>query len=124
MTKQNLIVAVVENDAALLQALERLLRVSGYTPELYSSAEAFLDRYSDKEVRCLVLDINLDGISGIELQRTLAMAGNAPPIIFITGHDDDHDRRQALKMGCIAFLEKPFESRALLQAITNAMASD
>jgi FixJ family two-component response regulator len=115
------VVAIVENDFAILKAVERLLHAYGYDPEIFESAESFLRRANTKEVDCLVLDINLDGISGIELQKKLVTQGSAPPIIFITGRGDEPTIAQAIDMGCIAFLHKPFESRALQSALKLAL---
>jgi FixJ family two-component response regulator len=115
------IVAVVENDAAMLRALERLLRASGYTSEMFTSAESFMTRTSDAAVDCLILDIDLDGISGLSLQKRLVDAGTAPPIIFITGKFDELSRTQAMELGCKAYLRKPFESKSLLFAVEGAL---
>lgn len=121
MTTLKPIVAVVENDSALLKALERLLRAHGYSAELYTSAEAFLEKNTKKEIACLVLDINLGGISGLELQRQLIKEGSAPPIVFITGQSEEKSMQQAQSMGCIAYLKKPFESQLLIQALDKAL---
>ncbi|MBS0308947.1 MAG: response regulator [Proteobacteria bacterium] len=121
MTNSPSIVAVVENDTALLTALDRLLRAHGYHAEVYGSAESFLERQSATRITCLILDIDLDGISGLELQKTLVGTGCAPPIVFITGHGEAHSMRQAQEMGCIAYLIKPFESRQLIQALHQAI---
>lgn len=120
MTKAKPIVAVIENDSALLKALERLLRAHGYPSELYTSAEEFLEHHPKREIACMILDIDLDGISGLELQSKLVKKGQAPPIIFITGQSDEGCMKQAQEMGCIAYLKKPFESRSLIKALNNA----
>jgi FixJ family two-component response regulator len=121
MTNNKPRVAIVENDFAILKAVERLLHAYGYEPEIFESAELFLQRENKKAIDCLVLDINLDGISGIELQKKLVVQGCAPPIIFITGRGDELTIAQAIDMGCIAFLHKPFESRALQSALKTAL---
>lgn len=121
MTNTVPLVAVVENDLSILKAVERLLIAYGYEAETYSSAELFMRRNSKKTVSCLVLDINLDGISGIELQRILVARGAAPPIIFITGRGDESTIVQAIEQGCIAFLHKPFESHTLRAALNAAL---
>ncbi len=115
--------AVVENDPAMLKALERLLRASGYVSEVFTSAEAFLMRRGASAVDCLILDIDLDGISGLSLQKKLVDAGVAPPIIFITGKSDELSRAQATELGCTAYLRKPFESKLLLHAVEEALAA-
>lgn len=116
-----LVVAVVENDAAMLKALERLLRASGFAAELFASAEQFLARPSDGAIACLLLDIDLGGISGIELQQRLVEQGDAPPIIFITSQVDGSYEARAHAMGCLAFLRKPFASPELLNALNAAI---
>jgi FixJ family two-component response regulator len=116
-----LVVAVVENDAAMLKALERLLRASGFSAELFASAEQFLERASDGKIACLLLDIDLGGINGIELQQRLVEQGDAPPIIFITSQVDGSYEARAHAMGCLAFLRKPFASPQLLNALHMAV---
>lgn len=123
MKKTKSKVAVVDNDAAILRALERLLRAYGYSAELYSSAEEFLDRESANDIGCLILDINLGGISGIELQRKLLSLGHVLPVIFITSDSAEYKLKQVMKIGCIAYLKKPFTSHALIQALTRAVAA-
>ncbi|MES2149142.1 MAG: response regulator [Pseudomonadota bacterium] len=117
MNKPKPVVAIVENDSAMLKALERLLRASGYRSELFASAESFLERSAEPAVGCLILDIDLGGISGIELQNRLVAAGGAPPIIFVTSQVDADYREKALALGCLAYLRKPFESHELLHAL-------
>lgn len=117
MNGRSAVVAVVEDDLAMLKALERLLRASGYGIEAYTSAEMYLTRTSKTRVQCLLLDVNLGGMSGIELQGRLHAAPGAPPIIFITAQTDSTTRARAFAMGCLAYLNKPFESRLLLQAL-------
>ncbi|MBA5688635.1 response regulator transcription factor [Rugamonas apoptosis] len=117
MTGAQTVVAIVENDAALLKALERLLRASGYGSRLYASAEQYLDRNQVDAVACLILDIDLGGISGIELQQRLVAQGVAPPIIFITSQIDAASQERAQALGCLAYLRKPFTSSDLLGAL-------
>ncbi|MGZ3158713.1 MAG: response regulator transcription factor [Burkholderiaceae bacterium] len=121
MTNKKPRVAIVENDFGILKAVERLLHAYGYESEIFESAELFLQRSNEKAVDCLVLDINLDGMSGIELQKKLVGQGFAPPIIFITGRGDEPTIAQAIDMGCVAFLHKPFESRSLQSALHIAL---
>ncbi len=111
------VVAIVENDAAMLKALERLLRASGYASQLFASAELYLAHAALDEVTCMILDIDLGGISGIELQRRLVEQGHAPPIIFVTSQVDATFEQQAQALGCLAYLRKPFGSHELLHAL-------
>jgi FixJ family two-component response regulator len=111
------VVAIIDDDPAMLKGIERLLQASGYTPEAFSSAEAFLERASATEATCLVLDIHLGGISGIELRRRLSASGSKLPVIFITAVDDAATHQKASEAGCVAYLLKPFRARELIKAI-------
>lgn len=120
MESAKLVVAVVENDPGMLKALGRLLRASGYMAQLYPSAELYLQRADHSEVACLILDIDLGGLSGIELQQMLVGSGNAPPIVFVTSQIDGGFEAAAQRLGCLAYLRKPFASQDLLQALQQA----
>lgn len=121
MEPAKLFVAVVENDQAMLTALGRLLRASGYAAQLYPSAERYLQRAEKNRVACLILDIDLGGLSGIELQQMLVDAGNAPPIVFVTSHTQDRFETAAQELGCLAYLRKPVDSGDLLRALELAV---
>ena len=116
------IIAVVEDDAGMRRALERLLRVAGFQPLLFASAEAFLGEQAAQSAACLVLDIHLPGLSGLELRRRLTASGNEQPVIFITAEEDDSMRQEALHLDCSAYLRKPFEGAALLAAIREVLS--
>jgi FixJ family two-component response regulator len=116
-------VAVVEDDPAMLSGLKRMLGAFGYVPETYVSAEDFLARSTESGVTCLVVDINLSGMSGIEMCRRLSRRGWRIPVIFITARDDEDTHREAAAVGCAGFLRKPFAGPALVDAIENARAS-
>lgn len=120
MDTGKLVVAVVENDPGMLKALGRLLRAAGYAARLYESAEQYLQRGKQGDVSCLILDIELGGLSGIELQQLLVGAGSAPPIVFVTSQIDDSVEAAAQRLGCLAYLRKPFDSRDLLAALGQA----
>ena len=113
-------VVVVEDDVGMGKALERLLRAAGFRPKSFTSAEELLRTDAAGQADCLVLDINLPGISGLELARCLIAEGRARSIIFITGQDDGKLRDEALRVGC-AYFRKPFEGKALLEAIRGAI---
>ena len=115
-------VALVDNDPSMLKALQRLLIAHGFAVESYASAEAFLNRSTANEVNCLVLDINLDGMSGIALRRQLAASGFDLPVIFMTAFDSASTHQEAVSAGCVAYLLKPFPASSLLDAIDNAAA--
>ena len=117
------LIFVVDDDSALLRSLHRLLEAHGFAPRTFDSAETFCASANPDEGLCLVLDINLNGRSGIELSRQLAASGSSLPIIFITGNDVEHVRKDALGAGCVAYLRKPFAAKFLLDAINRAAAS-
>ena len=114
-------VVVVEDDAGMLKALERLLRAGGFQAVLFSSAEALLGTDAAASAACLVLDIHLPGLSGFELRRRLTVLGHLQPVIFITAVDDEAARDEARQLACIAYFRKPFEGAALLSAIRLAL---
>lgn len=121
LDQQNSTVVVVEDDAGMRKALERLLRAGGLQPVLFSSAEALLGTNAADSAACLVLDIHLPGLSGFELHRRLAASGHQRPVIFITAVDDESARDEARQLQCIAYLRKPFEGTALLKAIRQVL---
>ena len=113
-------ILVLDDDRSVLGAVERLLKVRGFNVETFSTVDSFIERANLREAACLVLDINLNGVCGIELKRKLTDIGISPPVIFITGRDEDVTRRAALSAGCVAYLSKPFSSRDLVDAIEAA----
>jgi FixJ family two-component response regulator len=117
------VVAVIDDDPEILEALGMTLSSCGYRPELFASAEEFLNLAATSNAACLVVDIQLGDISGIELGRLLSVKGLTFPIIFITGSRDERHRQQAIDLGCVAFLLKPFPSDRLIEAITSAIGS-
>jgi FixJ family two-component response regulator len=114
------IVAIVDDDLALRGAVETLLSSLGYRAELFASGEEFLEAATKSKAKCLVTDIQLGDISGIELGRQLAAAGHTIPIIFMTALDDERIHAQAMELGCVAYLRKPFSSDLLVAAIIQA----
>ncbi len=117
------VVFLVDDDPAILKALPRALRQHGLEVEAYSSATEFLAGYTDKP-GCLVLDLSMPEMSGLELQTELARRQIVIPTIFITGHGGVPESVQALRAGAIDFLEKPFLPETLLQRIDEALAQD
>jgi FixJ family two-component response regulator len=115
------VVAVVDDEWAMRKAVVRLLSASGFATRDYASAEAFLDCPAACESACLVLDVNLGGISGIELRRQLTRAGSHLPVIFITGIDHLATQREAMEAGCIGYLPKPFAGNVLIGMIAKAI---
>lgn len=115
------IVYVVDDDISVREALEGMIRFAGWQPAVYASAQEFLDHPRKALPACLVLDINLPGLNGLELQRQLVGDGRTMPIIFITGYGDIPSTVQAMKAGAVEFLTKPFDNAALLSAIASAL---
>ena len=123
VSKDSNIVLVVDDDPGMLKSVQRLLRLHAYEPILFSSVEAFKN-YSDvEEAACVILDINLPGMSGIDLRRELLSSGISVPVIFMTGSDSEATMRSVAEVGCVACLPKPFRAHALLEAIDKAVGS-
>ncbi|CAN7289193.1 response regulator [Rhizobium leguminosarum] len=114
-------IAVVDDDASIRRSVGRLVNAYGFANVEYASAEAFLVRDPAVAIDCLVLDIGLGGIAGIELQRRLKEAGVNLPVIFITALEDERLRAEAEREGCIAYLRKPFAGSVLIAAIKKAL---
>jgi FixJ family two-component response regulator len=118
------LVFVVDDDAPMRASLQNLLRSVGLRVEAFASAQEFLRSTRPDVPSCLVLDVRLPGLSGLELQQRLAAGDMAMPIIFITGHGDIPMTVQAMKAGAVEFLSKPFRDQVLLDAIQQALARD
>lgn len=123
-TPQSAIVYVVDDDASVRKGLSRLLRSAGIEVEVFAAAEDFLKRDSSDAGGCLVLDVQMPGLSGLGLQDVLAKPGCSMPIIFITGHGDIPMSVRTMKKGAVDFLVKPFDDQALLDAIGVALSRD
>lgn len=115
------IVFVVDDDISVRESLELLIRCEGWHPETFSSAQEFLARPRPLVPSCIVLDFSLPGLTGLELQKRIAVERNEMPIIFITGHGDVPMTVQAMKAGAVEFLTKPFNDDVLLTAIRAAL---
>jgi FixJ family two-component response regulator len=116
------VVIVVDDNAGILKSVARLLAHHGIDSRTFASAEALLESDTVQTGTCLLLDIHLGGISGIELRRRLAASGSKCPVIFMTANDDEATRNEAMDVGCIAYLHKPFAGHVLLEAIGKAVA--
>lgn len=112
---------MVEDDPSMRRSIERLLAIHGFIVESFSSAETFLERGHIDRVGCLVLDIHLSGTSGLELRACLIEAGSSIPIIFITALEDDDIEAAAARLGCVAYLRKPFPPDLLVSAVNRAL---
>jgi len=115
------IVFIVDDDVSVRESLELLIRNEGWQPETFASAQEFLNRPRALVPSCLVLDISLPGLNGLELQKRVAGQRTETPIIFITGHGDVPKTVQAMKAGAIEFLTKPFNAEVLLSAVRLAL---
>jgi FixJ family two-component response regulator len=121
MNMKRTVVAVVDDDLLIRQATATLLSALGYYTELFASSEAFLDAATRSEASCLVVDIQLGDVSGVELGRQLTANGFTFPIIFMTASDDETIRNGAMQLGCVAYLRKPFPAYELIDAIVKAI---
>jgi FixJ family two-component response regulator len=115
------LIAIVDDDGALRNSLDNLLRSVGFWAHGFSSAEAFLRSNQARETACLILDVRMPGMNGLELQHQIVAANWQIPIIFITSHADDEARARALAAGAVAFLYKPCREDDLLHAINAAL---
>jgi FixJ family two-component response regulator len=120
MPQSTPVVFVVDDDVSVRESLELLLQVAGWQAEMFSSAQAFLDHPAALIPSCLVLDVNLPGLNGLDLQQRIAQRTHMP-IIFITGFGDVPITVRAMKAGAVEFLTKPFDDEVLLQAIAGAI---
>lgn len=115
------IIAIIDDDEPLREALGSVLKAAGYSIDTFASAEDFLNFPGREEIACLILDVRLPGMSGIELQRRLCESGATIPIIFITAHGDASLRDLVMKAGAAGFLNKPVRSDTLLKEIQAAL---
>lgn len=124
MTENNPVVFIIDSEASVREALRRLIRSVGLQSELFSSAQDFLHRPRPEVASCLVLDVRLPGMSGLDLQRQMAQVNLPIPVIFITAHGDIPMSVRAMKAGAVEFLTKPFRDQDLLDAIQIALEQD
>ena len=117
------LVAVIEDDESYRVAVQRLLKTAGLSVQSFDSAEAFLDSGQQHETGCLISDIRMPGMSGLELQSKLNSDHCLIPTIFITAHGDEKMRLQAMRGGAVKFLMKPFDCETLLEAVRVALNS-
>ncbi len=115
------LVAVVDDDESVRRALTRLLAADGLSAEGFPSAKAFLDRLAEGLFNCVILDIHLGGMSGLDVLERLAVKGKAPPVIVITAYDDQASRERACRGGASAYLCKPIDAQALLIEVHRAI---
>lgn len=124
MTSDKQTVFIVDDDAAVRDSLRMLIASVGHSVEVFSSGQEFLEAYGDDRPGCLVLDIRMPGMSGLDLQERLSERGSILPIIFITGHGDIPMAVEAMRGGAVDFLQKPFRDQELIDRINEALDKD
>ena len=124
MRESEAVIAIVDDDPWVRDGLQRLIRSAGWRAETFASAQDFLARPGTEEPSCLVLDLQLPGLSGLDLQKRMAEGGLEIPIVFLTGHGDIPASVQAMKAGAVEFLTKPVDDQKLLRAIQEAIERD
>lgn len=123
MTDPNATVYLLDDEPGMLKALTRLLKAEGFTVCAFTSAKAFLEAHRPETPGCLVLDVAMPELNGLELQKLLTRSGNLVPIVFLTGHGDIPMSVQAIKAGAVDFLTKPVKDSDLLRAVRAALHS-
>jgi len=118
------LVSIVDDDESLRRSVKNLLTSVGFQVETFASAEAFLQSAHRADTRCVVLDLRMPGMSGLDLLVHLAATGSPIPVVILTAHSDDEARRRMLQAGAVAFLGKPFHGEALLGAVRRALAEN
>ncbi|HVR67128.1 MAG TPA: response regulator [Verrucomicrobiae bacterium] len=116
-------IAVIDDDLSVRRALERLLRASGYDAAVFASGHEFFYSLEDRTPDCLILDLHMPGMNGLEVQRRLRETGVRLPVVVITGHDEPQTRTQCLDAGAAAYLCKPLNDEALIAAIQGAITA-
>jgi FixJ family two-component response regulator len=115
------LIAIVDDDKLVLKSLERLVKSAGFSVQTFRSAEEFLESGRDSRTACLILDIELPGMSGLDLQMRLAAKNPQIRIVFVSAHDETENRARAMSEGAFAFLSKPIDGEALLNAVSSAL---
>ncbi|MGN7713514.1 response regulator transcription factor [Agrobacterium radiobacter] len=116
------VIAVVDDDPAIREAMDDLIMSFGYECRLFVSAEQFLESKQQADIDCIVVDVKMPGLSGIELQSELNRRGNHPPMIFVTSYQDERTRNAALNGGALAFLGKPVNIVSLIGCVECVLA--
>jgi FixJ family two-component response regulator len=122
MTDGPFSICIIDDDASVRRSLQRLLLASGYRVETFADAQSYLDRRAGEQCGCIILDVRMPGVDGLELQARLADLEQVAPIVFLTGHGDIPMSVKAVKRGAVDFLTKPVDETVLLAAVDNAVA--
>ena len=123
-SNEQICVSVVDDDALVLRSLGRLLQSVGYAVRTFSSSQDFLEYCADGAPSCVVMDLSMPGLDGLELQQALSRKSDAPPVVFLSGHGSIASSVQAMKAGAVDFLTKPFDDRQLIGAVNAAVEKD
>ena len=123
-SERRAIIAIVDDDPSAREGLETLIRSAGWRAEAFVSAQEFLGRVGAEAPSCLILDLQLPGLTGLDLQKRMAEVGLDIPIVFLTGHGNIPASVQAMKAGAVEFLTKPFDERQLFEAVREAVERD
>jgi FixJ family two-component response regulator len=123
MDRSRLCIAVIDDDEPVRKALKRLLRAANLDADTFASGREFLDSVASRVPDCVVLDLHMPGMNGLDVQQQLARGGLRVPIVVITGHDEPQARAQCLSAGAAAYLRKPLDDEALLEAIYKAVGA-
>lgn len=115
------LIAIVDDDPWVRKSLERLIKAEGFRARTFASAEEFMEAGDHHETACLILDLRLPGMSGLELQHRLVIEQDRIPIVFVSAHDEPETRDNAMQAGAIAFLSKPFNDDALVDAVRSVV---
>ena len=125
MSRSKPLIAIVDDDPSVCRAMERLVRSFGMDGDAFTSGQEFIDRIETTpsfQPDCVVLDVQMSGMNGLEVQSRLASSGNPLPVIFITAHDETGVRDQGLAAGAVAFLRKPFNDELLIDTLRTALS--
>jgi FixJ family two-component response regulator len=120
-SRKAVLISIVDDDDLMRRSTRRLLRSTGFRAEAFASAEEFLTSGEPEETACLILDLRMPGMNGLQLQRHLVEQGSRIPIIFITAQENQEFRREAMQAGAVHFLQKPVREAVLLQVIRSAL---
>jgi FixJ family two-component response regulator len=116
-------ISIIDDDASVREATDGLVRSLGYSTATFASAEEFLDSPHTRGTACVITDIQMKGLSGVELQGRLVADGNRVPIVFMTAFPDERIRLQVMAAGAVGFLAKPFEDESLIACLAQALAT-
>jgi FixJ family two-component response regulator len=120
--EQNYLIAIVDDDSSIREATTSLLASAGFRTTSFASAQEFLDSTHLHEASCLILDVRIPGMNGLELQHQLNRDHRRVPIVFVTAHGNPEIRNEAMRAGAVAFLDKPFSAEDLMNALNSAIA--